>query len=136
MRISAGRCSTGLTDAWATGNQLVFISHPLNHVAKNPKLGEKKKKIKARTVQFLDMELNGISPISGKREARKAGYFQGALILILGVCMLASPFGFISALCHSDSCQNSYRSSVVRCLFKPTGKGEISCLSQNLSAQM
>lgn len=56
----------GLTDAWATGNQLLFLSHPLNHVAKNPQLGRKKTTLKARTVQSLDMELNRISLSSGK----------------------------------------------------------------------
>lgn len=34
----------GLTDAWATGNQLLFLSRPLNHIAKNPQLGKKKQK--------------------------------------------------------------------------------------------
>lgn len=43
----------GLTDAWATGNQLLFLSHPLNHVAKNPQLGRKKKNIKGKNSPIL-----------------------------------------------------------------------------------
>lgn len=131
LRISAGRCSSRAD--WCLGYRkptVISISPSKSCCQESPTW---KKTWKARTVQSLDMELNRISPISGKWEARKAESFQGALILILGVCRLAWCFSFISALCHSDPCQNSYQSSVVRCPSKPTGKGEILCLSQNLS---
>lgn len=103
----------GLTDAWATGNQLLFLSHPLNHIAKNPQLGKKKKNkqkmLNSRTIQSLNRELNRIIPISGKWEARKAEYFQGTLMLILGVRTSSWCFSFISALCHSGPCQHQIR---------------------------
>lgn len=54
----------GLTDAWATRNQLLFLSHPLNPVAKNPQLG--KKNIKGRSSPILGPEVKQNSPNLGQ----------------------------------------------------------------------
>lgn len=55
---------TGLTAAWATGNQLLFLSHPLNHVAKNPQLG--KKNIKGKNRPILEQRVKQNYPSIGK----------------------------------------------------------------------
>lgn len=55
---------TGLTDAWATGNQLLFLSHPLNHVTKNPQFG--KKNIKGKNRPILEQRVKQNYPSVGK----------------------------------------------------------------------
>lgn len=113
LHISAGFCSSRAD--WCLGYRkptVIPISPSKSHCQKSPtwkKKINKQKMLNSRTIQSLNRELNRIIPISGKWEARKAEYFQGTLMLILGVCTSSWCFSFISALCHSGPCQHQIR---------------------------